>query len=456
VLLLPGQLDPDAEVPLSLGAAAEALDPIAGRILDAIRENSPWTAIRHSGTDDGLLDTLPPGIGSLAAVRIERVGVVYGALCILYAEPQAFEVGLLDLLAGFANQAAMAIANAHLLEATEVERARLSAILDSVPEGVLVVDSDFRLRYANPAAEDRLGLSPKAFGRPLDECVSISGLVRFLDQPGVETRAADFAGEGGRRLQVVVRGIRESGSDDIWRVCAVQDVTRLSERDDRKSDFVNTVSHDLRRPLTMIEGQVHMVEMLGPLNAAQQDYARRIRLSAQHMNRLVKDLLDLGRLEGGAEIRRVPVRIGELVRRLVEELRPESSSANVRLTMEIPDGLPDLPADPALLERALVNLLENAIRFNRPGGSVSISASVEKDALVIAVRDDGIGIAPADQARVFEKFYRVNPQEDAEHPAWGLGLAIVRNVTAWHGGRVWVESRLGHGSTFYLALPLKG
>jgi signal transduction histidine kinase len=358
-------------------------------------------------------------------------------------------------LAGFSNQAAMAIANSRLLETTEGELQQLSAILEAIPEGIIVVDSESYLQYANPTAEDLLGLPLRPFGRPVAETIPLPDLVRFLANPAVHPRGLDLAGAGERQLQVAVRGVQSAEDGGLWQVCVLQDVTRLRQLDELKSEFVHTVSHDLRRPLTMIEGQVHMIEMLGPLNTAQQDYARRIRLSAQNMNRLVKDLLDFGRVESGVEIRRALVRIAEVVQNAVEELRSEAAAENVRLTVELPETLPEISADSSLLERALGNLLDNAIRFNRPGGSVLLSAGAVKDSLVISVKDTGIGIAPADQPRIFEKFYRAAPRDDPEHPAWGLGLAIVKSVAERHGGRVWFESRLGQGSTFYLGLPLK-
>jgi signal transduction histidine kinase/HAMP domain-containing protein len=442
-----------------LGEEGKALEGIDGKILELARaageadRRTPWTANRDSGTDEGMFASLPGTIGALVVVRIASATTFYGALAAAFRQPQAFEVGMLDLLTGFANQASLAVTNARLLEGTENERERLAAILEAIPEGVLVVDSEDRVQYANPAAEAMLGSRFLGSGRPLAEGIAQPELASFLMESAVQPRSLEFAGADGRRLQGVVRSVRSADRAGIWQVCVLQDVTSFRQLDELKSEFVHTVSHDLRRPLTMMEGLVHMIEMLGPLNPAQQEYARRIRLSAQQMNRLVQDLLDLGRVESGAEARLAPVDLAAAVGRAVEELKPEAAAGGVKIQVRIPEALPEIPADASLLERALGNLIENGIRFNRPGGTVEVSAELAADSVVVAVKDSGIGIAPADQPRIFEKFFRAAARDDPEHPAWGLGLAIVKSVARWHGGRVWFESKLGQGSTFYLAIP---
>jgi signal transduction histidine kinase/HAMP domain-containing protein len=447
--------------PLYLEEEGKALAEVDDKILALVRQapggrrQTPWTASRGSGADEGLFDALPESIGALVVARIASVTDFYGALCVAFRRPQAFEVSLLDLMTGFANQASLAITNARFLERTEDERKRLAAILEAIPEGVLVVDSDDCLQYANPAAEIMLGTAQLGVGRPLAECLPHAVLADFLRESALQPRGLEFIGADGCRIQGVARSVRSAEGEGVWKVCVLEDVTVSRQLDDLKSEFVHTVSHDLRRPLTMMEGLVHMIEMLGPLNAAQQDYARRIRLSAQEMNRLVKDLLDLGRVESGVEIRRAPVKLPAVVARIVEEWKSDASAANIRISVDVPESIPDFPADASLLERAIGNLIENAIRFNRPGGSVEVGAKCTSDSVVISVQDTGIGIAPADQPRIFEKFFRVNPRDDPEHPAWGLGLAIVKSVAEWHGGRAWFESKLGKGSTFFLALPRK-
>jgi two-component system phosphate regulon sensor histidine kinase PhoR len=441
---------------LSLGEDGKVLEAIDERILAAAGEGerqAPWTANRNSGADEGLFEDLPPGIGALIFVRIAGTRALYGALAVAFSQPQAFEVGMLDLLSGFANQASLAITNARLLEGTEYERERLAAILEAIPEGVLVVDSEDRIQYANPAAEGMLGARFSPAGGTLSATVPQPELAAFLMESAIQPRRLEFSGAEGRRLQGVARSVRSADGAGVWQVCVLQDVTAFRQLDELKSEFVHTVSHDLRRPLTMMEGLVHMIEMLGPLNPAQQEYARRIRLSAQQMNRLVEDLLDLGRLESGAEIHLAPVALAPLVERAIADLKPEAAAGGIKITARMPKDFPEIPADAALLERALGNLIENAVRFNRPGGTVEVGAELTEDSAVVWVKDSGIGIAPADQPRIFEKFFRAVPRDDPEHPAWGLGLAIVKSVAEWHRGNAWCESKLGQGSTFYLQIP---
>jgi PAS domain S-box-containing protein len=387
---------------------------------------------------------------------VARGSNVFGALCIAYPERQAFEIGLLDLLAGLANQAALAISNMSLWENTEGERVRLAAILDAVPEGVAVADADGRLLYANTAFAAMIGIARVVFDQPVGRSIPNAALAEFILEQSVQPLRRDFSGAYGAALQGVVRSVRSSDGAAVWQVCVLQDVTRLRQLDDMKSEFVHTVSHDLRRPLTSIDGLANMMEMMGPLNAAQKEYAMRIRQTAQNMQRLVTDLLDLGRMEQGAGVRRAPVALPPIVLRVMEEWKAEAASRGINVSSAIPDDLPDIPVDASLLERAVSNLLENAIRFNRPGGSAQISITRADSDLIVAVRDTGMGIAPADQPRVYEKFFRGAAQENEDHPAWGLGLAIVKQVSEWHHGKTWFETQLGQGSIFYISLPLRG
>lgn len=224
-----------------------------------------------------------------------------------------------------------------------------------------------------------------------------------------------------------------------------------------KSDFVATVSHDLRSPLTLMRGYATMLDMAGPLNEQQQSYAAKIIQGVENMSRLVNDLLDLGRIEVGVglEVENVPVM--DVIERVINPLQHQAEQKNITLNVEIPKDLPNvIEADNALLYQAVYNLVENAIKYTPAGGRVAVSLRLAMDALIFRVADSGIGIPSDEMPRLFEKFYRSSQREARAQQGTGLGLAIVHSIAERHGGRVWVESEVGKGSIFYLQIPQAG
>jgi signal transduction histidine kinase len=242
----------------------------------------------------------------------------------------------------------------------------------------------------------------------------------------------------------------------VGRICVLRDITHFKELDTLKSDFVSTVSHDLRSPLTLMRGYAAMLEMVGDLNEQQVNYVRKIVGGVESMTRLVNNLLDLGRLEVGLGLQAETISVHDMLERVVTSLQSQAVQRHIQLATEIPAATPPLvEADQALLQQALFNLVENAIKYTRSDGKVTIRAVSRQDRMVFEVRDNGIGISPMDQTRLFEKFYRGAQQSAKDQRGTGLGLAIVKSVAERHGGQVWVESQLGKGSTFYLAIPLR-
>jgi signal transduction histidine kinase len=172
------------------------------------------------------------------------------------------------------------------------------------------------------------------------------------------------------------------------------------------------------------------------------------------MSQLVENLLDLGRIEAGLGLDIETVHLPELVDEVLETYRPTAVNKQIALEVELPAVMEPLKADPTLLRQAIANLVDNAIKFTAAGGSVTLQASQSETELTFQVTDTGVGIAPADQGRLFERFYRARRQETLKSRGSGLGLAIVKSIIEQHGGRVWVESKLGSGSTFTIVVPL--
>jgi signal transduction histidine kinase len=218
---------------------------------------------------------------------------------------------------------------------------------------------------------------------------------------------------------------------------------------------VATVSHDLRSPLTLMRGYATMLDTVGELNEQQQGYVKKIVTGVENMSRLVNNLLDLGRIEFGVGLQVENVPVLDIIERVTGALQLQAMQKNIHLNVELLKDMPHaVEADQALLHQAVYNLVENAIKYTPPAGKVTIRTVSQPDFLIFAIEDSGIGIPQEDIPHLFEKFYRGKQREARNQPGSGLGLAIVLSIAENHRGRVWVESVVGKGSTFYLQIPL--
>jgi PAS domain S-box-containing protein len=393
---------------------------------------------------------------ALIAIALRHENRFYGALWIAYDQPHQFSDEEIRYLATLAGQAALAAANTRLFLTAEIGRQRLEAILDSTPDPVLVTDQRNRLLLLNPAAWQVLGLGVEAGkGQPVDEVIAQDRLVDLLRSTANEKQSAELVLPDGQVYLATASSVMADGRR-VGRVCVLRDVTHFKELDSLKSDFVSTVSHDLRSPLTLIRGYATMLQMVGDLNEQQNGYVRKIIGGVESMSRLVNNLLDLGRIEAGVGLQLEMQPVQDVIERVVGTLQLQAAQKRIQLNTEIPaEAVPLIEADQALLQQALHNLVENAIKYTDPGGEVHLRLLVYQDQIIFEVRDNGIGIAPADQHRLFEKFYRAARKGMKVERGSGLGLAIVKSIAERHGGRVWMESQLGKGSKFSLAIPLR-
>jgi two-component system NtrC family sensor kinase len=254
--------------------------------------------------------------------------------------------------------------------------------------------------------------------------------------------------EDGRVLSAQVTPIPEVG-----RAVIMQDITYLKELDRIKSDFVSTVSHDLRSPLTAILGYIELLGRAGSLNAQQKEFILRIQASVQNITALINDLLELGRIEAGFDARKEIVPLSALIRYTVDSLQRQANSKELALKAKLPQSQPHVLGNPVRLRQLLSNLISNAIHYTPHGGSIQVEAHVEDDQVILQIRDDGIGIPSVDQPYIFDKFYR-GSNVPVDSNGAGLGLAIVKSIVDNHRGRIWVESVAGKGSTFTVVLPI--
>ena len=403
--------------------------------------------------------TFPPNAPrpeAILALPLHHENTFYGAIWLVYDTPHRFSDDEVRFQTTIAGQAALASANSQLFANAEIGRQRLAAILNSTPDPVLVTDYQGRLLLANPAAWQVLGLPGESInGRSIDSIIKQPALLGLLQIVSEDKQSAEVEFADGKVYLATASSVNVEGQP-VGRICILRDVTRFKELDTLKSEFVATVSHDLRYPLTTMRGYATMLEMVGELNEQQSGYVRKILTSVDGMNHLVTSLLDLGRIDAGVDLNLEMVPVQEVVDRVVGTLQLQASQKQVVISSDISQhAIPLIEADYALLQQALHNLVENAVIYTEPRGKVSVRVEPDKDQMVFTICDTGIGIAPVDLPRIFERFYRGGQKEAKKSQGTGLGLAIVKSIAERHKGRVWVESQLGKGSAFHLAIPFR-
>jgi PAS domain S-box-containing protein len=401
---------------------------------------------------------LPDRIQSAVALSVRGKGRTVAVMWVGYPEPRRFVPSEVDLLSTLAGQAAVLVDNARLFQMAEGGRRRLAAILASTSDAVLVTDREDRLLLINPAAEQVLGLNAgDVMGRRIEEVPTEEALIDILTKP--LSRTGSLAEEvplpSGHTFYASASTILSADGENMGRVVVMRDVTHFKELDEMKSEFVATVSHDLRAPLTFMRGYATMLPMVGDLTEKQREYLDKILTGIEQTAGLVEDLLSLGRIEAGVGLEERPCHVGALVVEAVDSMRARASAKGLTLRLEASDPAPVIRGDATLLRQAVSNLVDNAVKYTPNGGAVTVGLRVGDDEVFISVTDTGIGIAQEDQVRLFEKFYRIRRRESESVPGTGLGLAIVRSIIERHGGRVWVESVLNKSSTFTIALPIR-
>jgi PAS domain S-box-containing protein len=404
-----------------------------------------------------VLDTsrLADEVGAILALPLRTMQGYQGILWIACRQPHAFTEFETSFMTTLAGQASVLIENVQLFEAAEGGRRRLSAILASTGDAVIVTDQRARILLLNPAAEAAFGvLATQVMGQPASEVLPDPGLVDLLVAANGGSAGHEVELPDGRVLYASASPISSDDSQGMGSVAVLRDITHLKEVEEMKTEFVDTVSHDLRSPLTYMCGYATMLPMIGELSPKQKEYVGKILSSIDQMTRLIDDLLGLARIESDADLPVQPVQIGELVRAVANGHRTHAVSKGLSLNVDVADQLPAIMGDPTLLRQAFANLIDNAIRYT-PVGEVTVRAHPGTGQVIIKVQDTGPGISQADQAHLFERFSRVKRRESLETKGAGLGLAIVKSIIERrHGGRVWVESRLGAGSSFFVTLPI--
>jgi PAS domain S-box-containing protein len=352
--------------------------------------------------------------------------------------------------------AAVAIDNARLYRESE-RRSRAARALEAVGDGVVLVDREGVIRLWNRAAETITGLAAaEAVGRPIEAVVhrwaEISPLIPVAGEPGEPVRAETVPVEFGAR-ELWISGSGVGFEEGI--VYAFRDLTEERALEELKADFVATVSHELRTPLAAIYGAAQTIRRTDVEieEAIRQQLLDVIASEADRLGAIVSDLLVAGRLDAD----QLPIAVErvdavELASSVVDAARAHLPGP-VELELDVAEGVPSVVADPGQLHQVLVNLVDNAIKYSPEGGRVALAISNGNGAVRFAVRDAGLGIPASEHRRIFEKFYRLDPDMTRGIGGTGLGLYICRELVRRMDGKIWVESALGKGSTFVVELP---
>ncbi len=393
-------------------------------------------------------------VRSVMYVPLRIKGRVSGVLSVDNRQQQRdFTNHDLRLLSALADYAAISVENVKLFNQAESERAKLATVLSEIAEPVVVITGrDDRVTVANTAFRRAFGLGAiVAEGRPLAELIQNEPLLTMIaSAPDAgNSHKCEIPLEDGRVFYATLTPIAEVG-----RAVIMQDITYFKELDRMKSDFVSTVSHDLRAPLTSVKSYAQMLEMAGDLNDKQNLFMTRIVKATDHIAALITDLLDLSKIEAGIDLELAVIDLDRLATDVVAEFQEPAAGKRQQLIYHSPGQPTPVVGNELRLKQVLSNLIGNALKYTPEGGQILTMIQLNDTEVLLKVEDNGLGIPPADLPFVFDKFYRVKNEDRAEIQGTGLGLAICKSIIEKCGGAIWAESQHHQGSTFSFTLPL--
>ena len=337
-------------------------------------------------------------------------------------------------------------------------KAQQQVLFNSMLEGLLLLDRNRRIYLANRAFKNLFGLKTELRGKTIVEALRVHELAALVERVEGDGQVFDYELKlpelSERWLQVNAAAIFNSAGEREGTILVFHDLTRLKQLERTREEFVANVSHELRTPLSLIKGYVETL-LEGARNNPEvaERFLKIIERNTQRLDLLIQDLLTISALESGqVKLNLQPVELRPLAEKVFADLKARAEGKEVKLVNQLTD-LTAL-ADAHRLEQVFANLVDNAIKYGRSQGTVTISGKKNEDGKIeVCVRDDGPGIPAEALDRVFERFYRVDKARSREQGGTGLGLSIVKHLVQNHGGEVWAKSELGKGASFFFTLP---
>lgn len=361
------------------------------------------------------------------------------------------KIALMNILEDFRSQKLL----------TEEEQKKNQAIINNFSDGLLIFDNENRLSIINIKAKEYLKIADLGYlyheSRNIENIPELKDLMKIIGSDVKSVYKQELEISSDLILEVSVQEYSERGIK-YGKFLILHDITREKKVQTLKSEFVSIAAHQLRTPLSAIKWTLTSLldGDFGPLNDDQKKYLGKTNLSNERMINLVDDLLNLSRIEEGRYIYRTSViPMEDLINAVLKAVELKANEKRIKLNLKIEKGLPDVDVDEEKIKLVVQNLIENAINYSPQKSSVQISVknNTEKGEIALSIKDSGIGIPEEQKERIFTKFFRAENAVRTETVGSGLGLFIDKNVIEAHNGKIWFESALGKGSTFYFSLP---
>lgn len=348
----------------------------------------------------------------------------------------------------------MAASTQEAVEALRRKQNELEGVLQAMDDGVLAVDGEQRLLFLNQSARRLLGAPDLCAGAVLEGSLLLYRIAQLLAQAAKDGKSCrEELSEDVQERRFAVYAAPIEGQNAALAVVA--DVTHVRALERMRSEFVANVTHELKTPLTSIQGSIELLKSAGRDERTRACFYDILDVETQRLRRLIDDMLTLSQIEGGREDPDTrPCRIQDVLQETAQLLRPLAEPESIRILLDVDPNL-TIQGSPERLRQLFRNLMENAVKYNNPNGQVTVTAKKQRGTAVIRVSDTGIGIAPEHLPRLFERFYRADTSRSRQVGGTGLGLSIAKHLAALYGGTIQVESALSKGSNFTVYLPVK-
>jgi len=403
----------------------------------------------HSSLEQAWIDA---GFRSILVVPVRSAGEPVGALVFARFAPSGFGPEDREIASLLGAGLAGALDAAQSYQMLADERTTLAAVVGCMQDAVLVVNPEGLVLLVNPAVRGMLGIDPDAASGAAVADVLAPGPLRTALESG-RPGTADVVLPDGRIAEASIVPVRTPYGETVGLAAILRDVSLLKQLSEMKNEFVNTVSHDLKNPLTIIMSAAELIAEDLPVGSPSLARCQMISRAAAYMQGLVRDLLDLGKIEAGLDPPRDGVNVVPLLVEVLAHLEPDAAAKNVTLVLAAPEMSAMVTGTAGRLQQALRNLVGNAVKYTPAGGRVTAGVRRAAQAVVVTISDTGFGIPAGDLPYIFDKFYRVRSAATRSIEGTGLGLAIVKGIVEAHHGRIDVESVEGHGTTFKVSLP---